>query len=74
MPYKAKRHCGHIGCPRYALEGSSRCELHQDEVKYGRRKPRPAYQKGQDRGWKKLRIKILKDHGIPESEWCELCD
>ena len=69
MPRKAKRHCSHIGCPRYAIEKNSRCELHQDEVQYARRKPRPAYQTGQDAAWKKIRIGVFKKHGIPESEW-----
>ncbi|OQY32040.1 MAG: hypothetical protein B6241_12500 [Spirochaetaceae bacterium 4572_59] len=69
MPRKAKRPCSHVGCPRYATEGSSRCEIHQTEVQYKRRKPRPSYLWNSDSEWKRIRIETLKAHNIPESQW-----
>jgi len=69
MPRRAKRPCSHIGCPHLAVEGNSRCEIHKNEVQYARRKPRPAYQRGHDQEWKRIRIEVLKQYGIPPEDW-----
>jgi len=69
MPRRANRPCRSIGCPGLALPGSSYCEEHKSLGIYKRKKLRPAYQRGHDQEWKRIRIEVLKKYGIPEEEW-----
>jgi len=69
MPRKAANPCRVPGCPGIAVGRSGYCEKHQDQGKYGRKKTYHSYQRGADREWRKIRIEVLRSHGIPQEDW-----
>ncbi len=68
MPYKPKRPCSHLGCPR--LTEGRYCEEHAKEAAriYERHQRDPGTSRRYGSSWKKVRKKFLAEH-----PFCELC-
>jgi len=64
MPSKPARACKYPRCPALTFNTSGYCDAHKQLSWAGR--PRRTYA---DRHWRALRIRVLREHGIPACDW-----
>lgn len=67
MPKRAGKYCTYPGCKNLAVTGSNSCQIHKTVIT---RDNRPSSTKrGYGWGWRKIRIRVLREYGIPEEQW-----
>jgi len=67
MPKRASKYCTYPGCKNLAVAGSNSCQVHKTVSNWDGRPS--ASRRGYGSGWRRIRIRVLKEYGIPEEEW-----
>jgi 5-methylcytosine-specific restriction protein A len=70
MPKKPPMPCKYPMCPRVAVTGGY-CEQHARFAEQQRKPDRrlPSSQRGYNVAWRRIRARVLREAGIPESMW-----
>jgi hypothetical protein len=67
MPNKCNSYCAESGCPGIAEKGSYYCAIHKRVRLADYRQS--AAKRGYDRNWQRIRVRVLRQSGIPREEW-----
>lgn len=69
MPHAPARACRYSRCPMLTRDASGFCEVHRHLSNgYDASRPSPA-ERGYGPQWRRIRERVLKEHGIPMHDW-----